>query len=159
MKEELSLRYARVCAAVSGALFLAVLIAGGYRSARETEYAPPAAAETGISAFAADRNAVREEELSQLMSIAGDPATGDSIREAAQKRVMPLREWMEQEATIADVLVARGYEQPVVTVHSESVNVVVKAESLTGEEAGIILELVVRETGAAGGNVKIIPIN
>ena len=64
-----------------------------------------------------------------------------------------------EEATIEAVLNARGYELPVVTVHSDSVNVVVRAGTLERDEAGVILELVMRETGVTGGNVKIIPIN
>ena len=38
---------------------------------------------------------------------------------------MSLRRWMEQEATVEAVLSARGYETPVVTVHSDSVNIIV----------------------------------
>ena len=57
------------------------------------------------------------------------------------------------------MLSARGYETPVVTVHSDSVNVIVRASELTRQQAGVILELVTRETGVTGGNVKIIPIN
>jgi len=35
----------------------------------------------------------------------------------------------------------------------------VRSESVSRQEAAIILELVTRETGISGGNVKIIPIN
>ena len=44
------------------------------------------------------------------------------------------------------------------TVHEDSVNVLVRAESLSQSETAVILELVLRETGISGGNVKIIPI-
>ena len=72
---------------------------------------------------------------------------------------MSLRRWMEQEATVEAVLSARGYETPVVTVHSDSVNIIVRAESLSQADAEVILELTTRETGVSGANVKIIPIN
>lgn len=161
MTADRSVRSARLCAAVSGILFVAVLIAGGLRSAGEKRPEPAAAQspEAEIAVFASDRNALREEEISQLLEIVSDPSATESMRAASQERVMLLRKWMEQEATVEAVLSARGYAAPVVTVHSDSVNVVLHAEELTREEAGVILELVTRETGVTGGNVKIIPIN
>lgn len=161
MTTEQSVRRARVCAGASVILFLAVLIAGGIRSERETrpdpaQTQPP---DAQIAVFYSDRNALRQEEISQLLKMASDPSASDSMRASAQERVMLLRKWMEQEATVEAVLAARGYETPVVTVHSDSVNVIVRAQELTRQQAGIILELVTRETGVTGGNVKIIPIN
>ena len=161
MTADRSVRSARLCAAISGILFVAVLIAGGLRSAGEERPAPEATRtpEAEIAVFASDRNALRREEIDQLREISEDPASSDTVRASAQERMMQLLKWMEQEATVEAVLSARGYETPVVTVHSDSVNIVVRAESLTREEASVILELTMRETGVTGGNVKIIPIN
>ena len=163
MTKDTSLRSARLCAIVSATLFVSVLIAGSWRSVKDNrtvpENLPAAARQESVSSFAADRNAVRREELSQLESIASDESASEAIRASAHSRIMTLRERMELEATVADVLAARGYETPVVTVHEDSVNVVLRAGSLSREEAGVILELVTRETGVTGGNVKIIPIN
>ena len=161
MTNDPSLRSARICAGVSAALLAAVLFVGGIRSASEkpVRAVPSAAPDDGIAVFAVDRNAVRADEIEQLKSMISDPASSDAVRASAQQRIMRLMEWMELEAAIADVLCARGYDSPVVTVHSDSVNVVVRAETLSRAEAGIILELVTRETGVTGGNVKIIPVN
>ena len=161
MTTDQSVRRARVCAAASVILFLAVLIVGGSRSARETRPAPAQTQppDAQIAVFYSDRNTLRQEEISQLLKMASDPSASDSMRASAQERVMLLRKWMEQEATVETVLSARGYETPVVTVHSDSVNVIVRASELTRQQAGVILELVTRETGVTGGNVKIIPIN
>ncbi len=161
MTEEQSIRRARLCAAVSCILFAAVLIAGGTRSAREKRPEPMAAQtpEAEIAVFASDRNALREAEMERLQEIASDETAAEAIRSSAQERIMQLMDWMEKEATVEAVLNARGYLTPVVTVHSDSVNVIVQSDGLTREEAGVILELVMRETGVTGGNVKIIPIN
>ena len=161
MTSDHSIRSARLCAIVSAVLLVSVICVGGYRSASEkpTDVSAVAAPGNEIAVFAVDRNTIRQEELAQLQAIAEDETASEAIRASAQTRIMTLRQWMEQEASIADVLSARGYETPVVTVHSDSVNVVVRAESLTREEAGVIIELVTRETGVTGGNVKIIPIN
>ena len=155
------LRRARICAAASMVLLASVLIAGGVRSVREPtrpgETPPPA--QESISAFSADRDALRREEMEQLSEIADDDDAPEDIRSEALRRQMQLMQWMEAEATIRDVLAARGFETPVVTVHEDSVNVVVKAEGLERTEAEVILELAVRETGVRAENVKIIPIN
>lgn len=161
MNVDSGVRRARVCALVSAALLAAVLTAGGLRSARDErrETAPTLSGEETISAFSTDRDAVRRYELEALKEIAGDESASQEIRFEAQRRRMTLMEWMEKETAIEAVLSARGYDTPVVTVHEDSVNVAVRAESLGREEAGVILELVTRETGVTGGNVKIIPIN
>lgn len=161
MKTEKSLYRARVCAVVSLVLFVAVVTVGARRSASE----PPVRAEMvytaeyEIASFAADRNAVRREELSQLEALAVDELLSQAVRDEAARRIMQLRGRMEQESVIAQVLAARGYHSPVVTVQDNSVNVVVRCEALSAREAEIIIELVTRQTGVTGGNVKIIPIN
>ncbi len=163
--EKGSIRSARLCAGVSLILFAAVLCVGTLRSINEEDLRPyatitPAAdAAAEIAVFASDRNTVREAEIEQLARICEDMSVSDEIRLSAARRIMTLREWMEKEAVIADVLTARGYELPVVTVHEDSVNVVLHAAELSQQEAAVILELVMRETGVTGGNVKIIPIN
>lgn len=161
MKEEQSVRSARLCAGAALVLFVSVLIAGGLRSAAEDRPLPEQtrSPQAEIAVFASDRNALREEEITQLQEIAADPAAAAEMRASAQQRIMQLREWMEKEATVEAVLSARGYETPVVTVHSDSVNVVLQGGALTKAQADVILELVIRETGVTGGNVKIIPIN
>ena len=57
------------------------------------------------------------------------------------------------------VLRVRGFEDAVVTVHADSANVLVRTPSLSRDQSAQILELVSRETGLLGGNIKIIPIN
>lgn len=155
------LRRARICAGASAVLLVSVMVAGSVRSARETvrpgDALPPA--RESISAFSADRDALRREEMEQLSEIADDDDTPQEIRSEALRRQMRLMEWMEAEAAIRDVLTARGFEAPVVTVREDSVNVVVQSGGLDQGEAEVILELVTRETGVRGENVKIIPIN
>ena len=41
----------------------------------------------------------------------------------------------------------------------DSVNVLLRADIVTSQEASVVLDLVLRETGVTGGNVNIIPIN
>ncbi len=45
-----------------------------------------------------------------------------------------------------------------VTVSERSANALIPRERLTMQETAVILELVTRQTGLSGGNVKIIPV-
>ena len=81
------------------------------------------------------------------------------LRGEAGAQLLRLLEYSEQETTIEGVLRVRGFEDAVVTVHADSANVLVRTPSLSRDQSAQILELVSRETGLLGGNIKIIPIN
>ncbi len=112
-----------------------------------------------IEDFRVERAQIRDRELAELQNIIDSELTQSAERAQAQSRKMDILKWAEQETTMEGVLRARGYEQAVITVHQDSVNVLVKAESLSKHDSAIILELVSRETGQTGGNIKIIPLN
>lgn len=112
-----------------------------------------------IEDFRVERAQLRDRELAELQNIIDSELTQSAERAQAQSRKMDILKWAEQETTMEGVLRARGYEQAVITVHQDSVNVLVKAESLSKHDSAIILELVSRETGQTGGNIKIIPLN
>ena len=71
---------------------------------------------------------------------------------------MSLIERAEQELTLEGILQGRGFADAVVSVGERSCNVLLRQESVTQQESAVILELVMRETGLTGGNVKIIPV-
>ena len=49
----------------------------------------------------------------------------------AQRQLLELTDWMEKEVTIEGVLRSRGFEDALATVHTDSVNVLVRCESIT----------------------------
>ncbi len=111
-----------------------------------------------IARFRDDRELVRKVEIEQLNALIGDESAGQSIRDRAREKLIQLTGWMEQEVTVEGVLRAEGYKDPLVTVHADSVNVLVRTAALTQADAAKILSLAARETGQSGGNIKIIPI-
>ena len=154
-----------------GAAFAVLLLgAAGMLLARQTLVSAPQpqADEAGaefipavadIEDFIVERALMREMQLEQLQAIVDDERTQEDVCSSAQRRMLELLAWMEQETTIEGVLRARGFAQAVATVHEDSANVLVETEALTQEDASAILELVARETGLLGGNIKIIPLN
>ena len=111
-----------------------------------------------IEKFRTERQQLRQMQLSQLNEIIFSEDSEAEIVAMAQRRQLELMSWSEQETTLEGALALRGFKDALVTVHTDSVNVMIRAETITQQEASVILELVMRETGISGGNVKIIPI-
>lgn len=111
-----------------------------------------------IEQFRTERQQLRQMQMEQLNEIVHGGSADDEMIVMAQRRQMELMEWSEQELTLEGVLRLREFEDVLVTVHTDSVNVMVRAQTLTRQQTAVILELVMRETGISGGNVKIIPI-
>ena len=104
------------------------------------------------------REQLRAMEKAQLNDVAHGSDSDPEIAAMAQRQLIELCAREEQELTLEGVLALRGYDDPLVTVHADSVNVLIRAEVVTQQESAAILELVCRETGVQSGNVKIIPI-
>ena len=128
----------------------------------ETLAAPTQSAEPQadpLEEFRLEREQMRDMQTAQLNDIIYGENTDDETRALAQRTLLSLLAWSEQETTIEGVLRARGFAQAVATVHEDSANVLVETSALSQEDANAILELVTRETGLLGGNIKIIPLN
>lgn len=122
----------------------------------------PAPADAGeddpLARFRTEREQLRAREQAQLNDIIYDPKSDAGIVAAAQRQLLSMLEGAEKELTIEGVLQGRGFDGALATVSDRAANVLVRAEALTQRQTAVILELVTRETGLTGGNVKIIPV-
>lgn len=112
-----------------------------------------------IEAFLTERDEVRKMEILQLNAIAEDESAETEVRMQARRQLLALTDSMEKESTIEGILRIKGFSDPVVAVHANSVNVIVRASSLSQSQSAQILELAMRETGQTGGNVKIMYVS
>ncbi len=155
---------------IAAALALSVVLAAGglfcmmQRSepAAQTVSAQVHAASEAVDemqSFRTLRQQLRAMEKAQLNEIAAATEAETEIRSMAQRQLLELCSAEEAELTLEGALRMLGYTDAVVTVHRDSVNVLLKASLVTQQESAAILDLVCRETGTLGGNVKIIPIN
>lgn len=157
-------RIKKVCLlALAATLTAAIGFCLGWSIPRESRDADVAASASdfdganAIDRFRTERQELRQMQISQLAEIIhGDDAELSSL---AKRRQLELMDWSEKELTLEAVLSLRGFEDVLVTVHTDSVNVMVSADAVNQQQAAVILEAVTRETGISGGNVKIIPIN
>lgn len=116
------------------------------------------AEEAPIDSFRRERQQLRAMQRAQLNEMIHDAQTQADIRGAAQRQLLEMNEAEEAENTLEGVIRMRGWEDCVVTVQPDSVNVLVQAELITRQESSLLMELVCRETGVLSSAVKIIPI-
>lgn len=151
-----------MAAAVLAACMMLVIldgVRGMHESIEAAANIPPEERIDSIEAFKTLRQQLRSMEKAQLNDVAHSGDGSSEVAQMARRQLVELCEREEQELTLEGVLNLRGYTNPVVTVHSDSVNVLLQTKTVTRQESSTILELVCRETGVQSGNVKIIPIN
>lgn len=142
-----------------------VMAAAGWCLGRSSTDAPayPVSAAVpevdAVTAFRTEREQLRAMQKAQLSEIVHGDGTDAEIASLAQRQLIELCSREEHELTLEGLLALRGFDDPVVTVQSDSVNVLLRREIVTQQECSVILDLVCRETGVQSGNVKIIPIN
>ena len=159
-----ALRLGRITKAAGVIVLALTMAAAGWwmgRSSVDVPVAPVNAAvqEDAVTAFRTEREQLRAMQKAQLNEIVHGDGTEAEIAALAQRQLMELCSREEHELTLEGLLTLRGFDDPVVTVQSDSVNVLLRSELVTQQECSVILDLVCRETGVQSGNVKIIPIN
>ena len=111
-----------------------------------------------LNRFRLEREQLRAREEAQLNEIIHSQSSDAQIVSQAQSRLMELMECARQENVVESILQGRGFQDALASVSRESANIMVRGEALTASQTAVILDLVMRETGLTGGNVKIIPI-
>lgn len=155
-------RWITAAAVAALALCMAGVIFMGVQQMRVDIASAPAAAEVEedeVSRFRLAREQLRAVEKAQLNDVAHDAEADEELAEMAKRALVELCAREEQELTLEGVLRMRGWGEPVVTVHADSVNVLLQTDVVTAAESAAILELVCRETGVKSGNVKIMPVS
>lgn len=151
-----------------GALLLAALLAGDalitarmvMKRVNRAESAP-AYSRIGsdpMAAFRLEREQLRARQEAQLNDIIHDSGADGEIRSQARRELLDMLAHARSENAIEGILKSRGFEDALVSVSASAANVLIRGEALTHAQSAVILDLVMRETGLTGGNVKIIPV-
>ena len=114
-----------------------------------------------FSGYRTERLNSRNEELVQLDAILSlaEPSS-DEYSQALQMKI-DLTKNTENELLLESLIKAYGFEDAVVVIglESENINVIVKSESATEDEAIAIYTIIQEEMNITPENVKIIPIS
>ena len=133
------------------------------------EQTNPDSAETGADAsgtaegdyFASSRlsrEQARDEAVSTLKELSESEQADQTAKDEAAAQISALAEDSVAEANIESMIRAKGYEDAVVMIGDESVNVVVAPPEggLQATDVTVIKDIVVSETGVTAGQIKIV---
>jgi stage III sporulation protein AH len=151
-----------------GVLLLAALLAGdALATARlvtkrmNRAESAPAYSRIGsdpMAAFRLEREQLRARQEAQLNDIIHDTDADEEIRAQARRTLLDMLAHARSENTIEGILHSRGFEDDLASVSASAANVLIRSEALNHAQSAVILDLVMRQTGLTGGNVKIIPV-
>lgn len=112
-----------------------------------------------FTTYKSERLANREDEITYLESVINNTNTDQTTLNEAQQMKMEIVANMELESTLEGLLVAKGFEDAIVTFGTTSVNIVIKDAELTQAKVAQILDVVTSETQYKASEVKVIPAN
>lgn len=104
------------------------------------------------------REQARDEAVSTLRELSESEEADQTAKDEAAAQISALAEDSVAEANIESMIRAKGYEDAVVMIGDESVNVVVAPPEggLQATDVTVIKDIVVSETGVTAGQIKIV---
>jgi len=114
--------------------------------------------QTLFQMYRADRTATRNATKLSLEAIIANEASSAEAVAAAEAQRLELTLIMEKELVLEGLVRAIGFSDAFITMSTANINVIVRAEALTEDEANRILSIIVDETGRSAQNVIIIPL-
>ena len=116
-------------------------------------------AETTVAQAKVTREQVRAQNKETLQAIIDNTNLSDAEKQDAVAQMVQLTEISEQEAAIETLMASKGFSEAVVSLDTDSADVVVKAEELTDANRAQIEDIVTRKTEIAPENIVITPIH
>jgi len=102
-----------------------------------------------------DRNKNRSFYIETLNGIVADQNIDTSVKEMAQTEMISLIKKSETESIIESLIKAKGFDDALVIMGEESVNIIVNSEQLTQAQVAQIKDIVSREAEVDIDNIKI----
>ena len=104
------------------------------------------------------REQTRAKNKETLPSLVNNKNVTDSQKDKAMNEIMEMTEISEKETATENLLSAKGFSDAVVTILSDSVDVVVNAEDLTEQQIAQIEDIVKRKTECSADKIVISPV-
>lgn len=104
------------------------------------------------------REQVRAQNKDSLLEIIDNENITEEQKQDALNQLLAMTDYAEKEAAAETLLASKGFEDAVVSMTSESVDVVLSAAELSEANRAQIEDIVTRKTGIPAENVVITPI-
>lgn len=93
------------------------------------------------------REQIRAKNRETLMAIVQDDSISEELKADAMETLVNMTKNAEKEDICESLLEAKGFQEIVVHIEEDSVNVIVNAASITQQEVAQIEDVIIRETG------------
>lgn len=111
-----------------------------------------------FESYRIDRNTSREQQVLYYKAIIESENSTTEAKDEAQKSLSSLAAKQEQELVLEGYILAKGFNDAVVSFTDNYVNVMVKSSELSQEQVAQIVEVVEEQTSKSIDNIKIIPV-
>lgn len=134
------------------------LLAADQTNPDSTEISGTAEDQDYFAASRLSREQARDEAVSTLKELSESETADQTAKDEAAAQISALAEDSVTEANIESMIRAKGYEDAVVMIGDESVNVVVAPPEggLQATDVTVIKDIVVAEAGVTAGQIKIV---
>ena len=114
-------------------------------------------AETFFTSCMAERETARAEEFALLDAILSSDTSTEELIASANEKKLELIDVIERELVLEGLVKAQGFEDAVVTMSEDNINVVVSQSELTSEQVAGILSVILSETDYNATQVVVVP--
>lgn len=106
-----------------------------------------------------NRQRSRDEALETLQVVIDSSESMPDVKDEALNRMITIASEIETEATVEEMIKAKGFEDCLAVMTGENINVIVKTPGLLTGEVAQITEIVMQETGLSPENITIVEKN
>ena len=115
------------------------------------------AVETFFSTYRTSRETARAEEMSYLEAIIASETSAEEAKATAETMRENLLNDIEAELVIESLIKAKGFDDAVVTMSTNNINVIVNKSELESQEVAQILSVILEETEYTASEVVVVP--
>lgn len=98
----------------------------------------------------------RDEALETLQVVVDSAEESPERRDMALSEIMNIASYTTIEATVEEMIKAKGFDDCIAIVSGDNINVIVKSEGLLTSEVAQITDIVKSETGFSADNIRIV---
>ena len=113
---------------------------------------------TFFSNYRDDRQNTREQEILYLDAIIASEATSADAKKAAEAERLALVKNMEVALKLENLILAKGFDDVVVSTSTNNISVMVETSGLSAAEVAQIVDVVINNSDYAIDNIKIIEV-
>lgn len=113
--------------------------------------------ETFFNTYRTSRETARAEEMSYLDAIIASETSTEEAKATAETMRQDLLNNIEAELVIESLIKAKGFDDAVVTMSTNNVNVIINKSELESQEVAQILNVILEETDYTASEVVVVP--